>query len=204
LAWHNTDVFETALTIINLRGGNGSGKTTVHHWLIDEHNAEPMFDPPFFGGADKKANAWKIPGNDKPLYVIGKYTGGADSILFETLWTEIQGFAQHGHVFFENVLVSGGKMAWLKKRRTMPDQRWFWLTLDTPAEVCIERIYGRNGGKPINEEQIKNFNARVRMLSGWLHEEGEESYTIDHTKSIEQVHKFLELGGWDCATPHQF
>jgi len=187
--------------ILNLRGGNGSGKTTIHHWLIDNHDAEPMYDPNFFTDAVKKPNAWKLPGG---LYVIGKYTGGGDSILFDQLKTMVNGFSQHGHVFFENVLVSGSKMAWLNIRKTMSDRDWVWATLDTPADICIERIYGRNGGKPIQEDTIRGFNKRVRSLGEWLAEEGEKSVLIDHTNSIKMVHDLLEQGGWDCGTQHQW
>ena len=187
--------------ILNLRGGNGSGKTTIHHWLIDNHDAEPMFDPNFFTEAEKKANAWKLPGG---LYIIGKYTGGGDSVLFESLKSMVRGFSQEGHVFFENVLVSGSKHSWLNIRKEMSDQDWVWATLDTSPEICLERIYSRNGGKPIKEDIIIGFNKRVRSLQEWLASEGEKSYLLDHTQSIKLVHDLLTEGGWNCGTSHQW
>jgi hypothetical protein len=189
------------MTVLNLRGGNGSGKTYVHHWLIDNHESEPLYSPNFFSDTEKKPNAWKLPGG---LYLIGKYTAGADSILFQNLYAQVQAFAKEGHVFFENILVSGSKQAWLSKRRSMPDQDWVWATLDTSPETCIERIYARNGGKPIQEQTIIDFNNRIRKLATWLYDQGEVSVRIDHTDSVRQVHELLTKEGWNCGTTHQY
>ena len=186
--------------ILNLRGGNGSGKTFIHHWMIDNHDSTPLYDPNFFTDRSKKANAWSLPGG---LIIIGKYTGGADSILFDQLATAVRGFSTDHHVFFENVLVSGSKYAWLNIRKTV-DADWIWATMDTPAEVCIERIYGRNGGKPIQEDTIKAFNARVRTLGEWLKSEGEQSELIDYRNSVKQVHDLMTSGGWDCGASHEW
>jgi hypothetical protein len=188
------------MTVLNLRGGNGSGKTFVHHWLIDNHESVPLFTPNFFSDTEKKPNAWMLPGG---LFIIGKYTGGADSILFQDLYAQVQAFAQEGHVFFENILVSGSKQAWLSKRRTISSD-WIWATLDTPPELCLERIYERNGGKPIQENTIRDFNQRIRTLATWLYNQGETSVRVDHTDSVRIVHQLLTDGGWECGTTHEY
>lgn len=189
------------MTVLNLRGGNGSGKSFVHKWMIDNHDSTPLYSPNFFTRAEKKATAWKLAGD---LYLIGGYQTGADSILFNSLYAQVQAFAQHGHVFFENVLVSGSKMSWLRRRQAMPDQNWIWATLDTPPEICVQRIYNRNGGKPINEQVIIDFNCRIRALQTWFAAAGERSVLIDHRNQVREVHDLLTEGGWDCGAQHEW
>lgn len=179
--------------ILNLRGPGGSGKTYVHRHLIDAYLKRSICSPDFRGRRTRKAISHELSGG---LYVVGRYTPGADGIRFEPLMDLVRAFAPLGHVFFENVMVSGNANAWLALRREMPDQEWVWATIDTPFELCLERIYSRNGGKPIKEGVAAAHFRRVHRAHAQLEEAGEKTVWIDHTRAYDQVHEILTAGGW--------
>ncbi len=187
------------MTVLNLRGGNGSGKSTVHHWLLDNHERSPLYFGNFHSSQKQLPRVWQLPGN---LFVIGRYGPGADGIGFKPLAQMVEVLAPRGHVFFENVMVSGNITSWMPCREAIADQRWIWATLDTPIEVCLDRIQKRNGGKAVKEDAIIDHHNRSKKCHTRLADAGEETVWVDHTRSIEHVHELLTKGGWDCGTPH--
>jgi hypothetical protein len=76
----------------------------------------------------------------------------------------IHDYAQHGHVIYEGLLLSTyfGKIG-LEMQRYGRDH--IWAFLDTPIEVCIERIKARRLAagnlKPLNEN---NTRERIRPI----------------------------------------
>ena len=198
MVWHNGGV--RPMTVLNLRGGNGSGKSTVHHWLLDNHPHEELYFANFHSRQQQLPRVWELPGK---LFVIGRYGPGADGIGFKPLAQMVQSYAPGAHVFFENVMVSGNVTSWLPCRESLPDERWIWATLDTPIEVCLERIYKRNGGAVIKEGGIIDHHNRSKKCHQTLLDAGQEAVWVDHTNSIAQVHALLTEGGWDCGTSHQ-
>lgn len=178
--------------ILNLRGGGGAGKTTVFKGLIDTYLVEPLWAPNFRTKNVKKPVAWRLAGE---LFVLGRYQTGGDGIRFEPLMDMIRAFAPRGHVMFENVLVSGNVSSWLPFRREIGG-KWIWATLDTPQALCVERIYGRNGNKPIKEDVHAAHDRRVRKKVQELVDLGENSVWVDHTRSLEHVVELLKSGGW--------
>jgi predicted ABC-type ATPase len=185
--------------ICNLRGGNGSGKSTVYRWLLDNHEREEISFPNFRTANVKKPSLWRLHGD---MYMIGRWQSGADGIGFAALIDLVKTLSQRGHVFFENVLVSGNVSTFLPVRKELSDQRWIWATLDTPLETCLERIQLRNGGKPVKEGTIATHHKRVKRYAQDLIDLGEEAIWIDHTRSIEHVHSILVDAGWDCGRQH--
>ena len=188
-----------AMTVFNLRGGNGSGKSTVHHWLLDNHETKPLYFANFHSKQQQLPRVWELPGK---LFVIGRYGPGGDGIGFKPLAQMVESYAPGAHVFFENVMVSGNITTWLPCRQRLPEERWIWGTLDTPIETCLERIYNRNGGATIKEDGIIDHHNRSKKCHTKLVEAGEEAVWIDHTDSINHVHRLLTEAGWDCGTSH--
>lgn len=168
----------------------------MHRWLIDNHEKEPLFSPNFRTGHEHKPKAWRLAGD---MFIIGRYTAGADGVSFPELMDCTRAFAPVGHVFFENVMVSANISSWLPVRQQLAEHDWLWMTLDTPLETCIARIYGRNGDKPIKEGAITQHHNRVKRHAVQLAEMGERSVWIDHTRSIENVHELLMENGWKCG-----
>lgn len=190
--------------ILNLRGGNGSGKSYVHHWLLDNHEHRPLYLANFNSIHQQKPRVWQLDGiGRQPLFVIGRYQPGADGIAFKPLGDLVKAFAPHGHVFFENVMVAANISSWLPVRRALADHEWIWATLDTPLELCFERIYARNGGAPLKEPAIVAHYKRTHKCHNQLVEAGERTVMIDHERSVQQVEELLHEGGWDCCVAHR-
>jgi len=186
--------------IINVRGGHGSGKSTIGRWFIDNHKHVPLHSPNFRTDRVQKPVSFHLEGD---LFVLGRYQPGGDGIRFDPLEELIRGFAKVGHVLFENVLVSGNVPRFLRLRAEMPEIDWVWATLDTPEDLCIERIYARNGGKPIKEDTTRGHHRRVLRLAEQLEAMPDQhTVTLDHTgyNAINQVHALLVEGGWNCGT----
>lgn len=136
--------------ILNIRGTNGAGKTTLVRELmatyetVKEHNA-----------------AGKVTGyvvdSRPPLKVIGSYEnvcGGCDGIHTQQEAKDRVRAAHATHdVVFEGVLISTIFGPWLEFSKE--NGGMIWAFLDTPLEVCLERIQIRNGGKPIKTEQVQ-------------------------------------------------
>lgn len=168
------------MKFINVRGCNGSGKTTllrmlardplcrvetvrVTHEIKDPKTKEKVrtYHPP-------------IPVTYAPggVAMLGDYTPGATGTTAgcdriktqEAAKSALELIAQDADVrvvLFEGVVVStifGPWKEWAEANGGM-----LWAFLDTPLEVCLERIQTRNGGKPIKEELVAS---KWRTIAG--------------------------------------
>jgi len=125
--------------IINIRGTSGSGKSTLVRQLMDAHGpVTPLGSPKILGyqcGPD--------------LRVVGRYTnacGGCDGIKTQDeVSTRVREYAQHGHVVFEGLLVSGI----VERYRALAEELggFTFAFLNTPLEVCLERVHQRRAAK---------------------------------------------------------
>lgn len=155
--------------IVKLHGTSGSGKSTVARALMEGMEKWSILHP-----ANRKVEAYKVHRPDfvKPLYVLGPYNavcGGLDSLsdvgdhirLLET-------YGPLGHVFYEGLLGSEyyGRIG--KVSEMFGDQHIFAF-LDTPIEVCIERIKARRLAKgnlkPLNESNTRGRVAKIERLA---------------------------------------
>jgi hypothetical protein len=82
--------------------------------------------------------------------------------------------------------------------------------MDTPMEVCRERIMSRNGGrgpsgKGINDEAtVVHQWHRIRQIKERLIERNEVCYDLDWQDSYRQVLALLTQGGWDPTSTAPF
>lgn len=188
------------IKFINIRGCNGSGKTTVLRSLAKMGGAcsvvylfpgyppvrSPRAHPPKrgeFGKDEQKPLAVTLvhPQPDwRPLAFIGDYspaasaatTAGLDRVhTQEEAKGMIEAVAEFYNpiaVLFEGVVVSTIFEPWLNFSRVtllQHGEEMTWAFLDTPLEVCLQRIQARNGGQPIKEDLVADKHrtiARVR------------------------------------------
>jgi shikimate kinase len=130
--------------IYNLRGTHGSGKSTIVQQLLNKHPSTPL-------GPGKRPLGYEIrvEGLLRPLYAVGPYAtacGGCDAIQpYDTIWPRVLEYAKKGHVIFEGALisVSVGSIGLAMAAR----KDCVVLYLDTPIEVCLERIQARRAKK---------------------------------------------------------
>lgn len=135
--------------IINLRGCNGSGKTTLARSLLNPETVTEVV----LGGVKCTTDAAAEVVLIGPY--IGRKTGGCDCLPdFDTVRRTVSAAALlYQHVVFEGVVLSTVYSSWA----TFDDARGrdiVWAFLSTIPQVCLARIYVRNGGKPIKEELV--------------------------------------------------
>lgn len=159
--------------IVKLHGNSGSGKTTVARQIMS------LGDRIDLGVNPKRPEAYQvvIPYWKRPLFVLGPYTntcGGLDSV---GTWREaadlLHKYAAKGHVFYEGLLSSTYYGSFGKETERYGKDHIFAF-MDTPLEVCIQRILGRRAeagnSKPLNEDNTRNrqkpiSNVRSRCIA---------------------------------------
>lgn len=130
--------------IVNIRGCNGSGKTTVVRRFLDKLSVQPLGGKPGRpAGYQVDASPWGI---NAPVFVVGSYEnacGGADGInTQEEIADRVVKALPLGHVLVEGLLMSkssdkGHVAPILKKHGAI------FAFLDTPWDVCLERVLAR-------------------------------------------------------------
>ena len=143
--------------ILNIRGTNGSGKTHLVRRLLAEHENEVIYDQ-----TGKKIVAYNL--FNLNTFVVGRYDvscGGADTMpkpkdmtdwnSMDVVEQEVRRYAKMGNVLFEGLIVSSVDGRWFKISEELP---FTWAFLDTPMEVCRQRVGERNGGKLLKNEEL--------------------------------------------------
>lgn len=179
--------------IINVRGINGSGKSTIVKKFLEFPNS------PIFGAlGPRRPEAYEIFRSGQKgvhLYAIGPYTrntGGVDGMggswsageLVELL----EKYRRLGHVIFEGVVIStyyGAIGEWLKTN----SKNAIVVFLDTPLDVCLESIGERSGDKA----RTKTVEAKVRMLEGAHRRMIKEGIRVE---TLSRDVAFETIAGW--------
>lgn len=144
---------------INIKGCNGSGKSTVLIAMIEEEKDRMKYV--VCSPEDKKPVATYLPEWD--TVIIGTYLtacGGCDSLgntdvvkfVLSRLWKT------DSHILFEGVIVGDIKSTFyelMKAFREVHQRRISFCFMGTKLSECLARIQKRNGGKPINEELVR-------------------------------------------------
>lgn len=148
--------------LVNIRGCNGSGKSTIPIMMMNT-------DPYTF------EVVWEVDGKERviatvfPSYkwaALGHYhskCGGMDSMkttdeikaAVKALW------AVDYNLIMEGIMASTVRQTYIdlfsELRSTQPVHRDIIIfNLLPPLSVCLKRIQERNGGKPIKEEQVES------------------------------------------------
>ena len=174
--------------LVNIRGCNGAGKSTIPLSMMD----------------DPKMEVIGIEGGKRPYLTIfptygwialGTYfnkTGGLDTYrtnketrqaLFAALeYTEMD-------ILMEGVIASTIKSTYMNLFRDIQfstgkdsPRKIMVVSFIPPIEVCLERIYQRNGGKPIKEEQVYSKWRTVDRNVEYFRQHGFTSLRIDTSR----------------------
>lgn len=130
--------------IVNIRGCNGSGKTTIVRRFLEKLSVQPLGGKPGRpAGYQVDASPWGI---NAPVFVVGSYEnacGGADGInTQEEIAERVTKAHPIGHVLVEGLLMSKssdkGHVAPILKEHGA-----IFAFLDTPWDVCLERVLNR-------------------------------------------------------------
>lgn len=171
--------------IINIRGTNGSGKTTLARALITP--AATPVDLLWYDNPTKRDPARRSAvqgwGTPRGFLAVGKYStgcGGMDTIkTFDLQQAAVVAALEMRllpprHVVCEGVLASTVAGSWLE---FFQHQRSLWKNidpatrrtlvayLDTPLDLCLERIIARQRATDRGEREIKVDLVRAKVAA---------------------------------------
>jgi hypothetical protein len=210
--------------LIGIRGSSGSGKSHIGHRLVAEYKLPgpegDIYWPPNVPPIGLKTKP-KLIGHRlrNGLVVLGAYKpgvacGGLEAVAgridveFDLLLRAARRF---DHVFFESLTISRGS-----PRHTVDFARSVEVeglhsrplvlpTLDTPADLCRDRIYQRRAAsgkrftRPLNEVKTVYeahrtcHRSRERLLAAGL-----DTPLLDHERGVEAVVEMFRSGGWSA------
>jgi thymidylate kinase len=171
--------------IINIRGTSGSGKSTVVFNLMRHYKElgelyvviqgpdgfEQVSDLSHEGAAGQigyQIGKWNsnLHPYKVPLRIVGKYLtpcGGCDGIKTQDeVTSRVRRWHQQDyHVLFEGLLISTivGRWADLAESLSLERERMMFVFLNTPEEMCVERVKSRRLAKG-NNKTLDETNTR--------------------------------------------
>lgn len=135
--------------ILRIAGTFGSGKTTAMREFFNYPTEELSKDGKIMG---YRVDA----GLKAPVFIIGKYDnvcGGTDAVKTQQEIAErILKAHPHGHVLYEGALVSASGLGGAVTQAVHATGCDVYAFLDTPQEVCIERVLGRRAAAGNDKE----------------------------------------------------
>lgn len=146
--------------IVNIRGCNGSGKSSIPMSMLDDPDMY-VIEKPYNGKIKKIATVFPSYG----WVALGTYfnkTGGLDCFPDTTLtkkafWYVLRHYPDY-NLLLEGVIASTvfSTYAELFKaaKKKYPEREVYIISLLPPIENCLRRIQKRNGGKSIKEELV--------------------------------------------------
>ncbi len=181
------------MKFINVRGCNGSGKTTVLRQLVNgwtDHKWEVRLTP-YFGEHKPIPFTFGI-GNG--IAILGDYlpaqelptTAGCDRVKTQAAtknalrWAARQ--AGVNVVLFEGVVVSTIYEPWKEWAEEQGGMAWAFL--DTPLDTCLRRIQARNGGKPVKEDQVADKHRTIARVRGKALADGLVTYDLNWESAL--------------------
>ena len=173
--------------ILRIAGTNGSGKTTAMREFLSTYPTQTLL----CGGvvAGYRLDLSDV-GIAAPVLVVGRYetpSGGVDCIKTQAKIAErILEAHPLGHVLYEGAVISscgpGGQVV----RAVHPTGCDAYAFLDTPRDVCIERVKGRRLGvgnaKEFNPRNLISKFASVSRCYKNLQDGGYDVRVIDHRR----------------------
>lgn len=132
--------------VVKIGGCNGSGKTSLARAIIELSDAKP-FKPRNWRKVQAYMGLWE----GIPITVLGSYEnvcGGMDTISDKDVRFKLvkDYSALTGIVFFEG-LITGKTFGALGALSNEQRGRWLYAFMDTPFEVCVERVLARRAAK---------------------------------------------------------
>lgn len=167
--------------IINIRGTNGSGKTTIVLALMQ---GAARVTPIRGVLGPRKPEAYELVFEDiaDPVFVLGSYhlaktadgdplslgTSGCDQIQpYDLILDLLRKYAPRGHVLFEGVLVSSSYGRVGRLMEEFGPERAVMAFLDTTLEACIANVQKRRDGqgdtRPFNPH---NLTTKFNQIKG--------------------------------------
>lgn len=181
--------------VINIRGCNGSGKSTAVVRLMKRLGVKKKL-------RDSAGKVWAYKlRSEPPTYVLGRYEtacGGCDTIkTLDLVCARVWHLQQFGNVVFEGVIISTVGQRWVDLAHDCQSKFIFGI-LDTPLKRCIRRVYRRRekkgtGGtfkkKLVSDKyKVVHHGSRDILKAG-----GMDVRLLPHRKPVKTLLKWLRL-----------
>lgn len=148
--------------VVNIRGANASGKTTLaRNFLKDQLDLITTTAP---DGTKVDYQVCRVPGLSRMVTLIGRYDeskySGCDRIKSADAicWAVSQVTGSENHVLFEGFRVSKSYARFAALRNELVrehDITWLWALLHAPKELIFERAAARReDGKLIDKKEL--------------------------------------------------
>jgi hypothetical protein len=183
--------------ILRVAGTFGSGKTTAMREFLNGYPADILMSGGKIAGYRLDLSAAGI---KAPAFVVGKYDntcGGTDAIKTQAEIAEkILKAHPLGHVLYEGALVSASGLGGQVTQAVQPTGCAVYAFLDTPQDLCVERVKGRRLAAG-NEKEfdpknlIDKFESVVNCYKNLRAAGGYDVRLIDHTSPHEQLIKII-------------
>lgn len=176
--------------LVNIRGCNGAGKSTIPMSMMDDPQ---MYVQKIIGSDGKKISAVTV----FPTYkwvALGTYfnkTGGLDTLKNNdvtrmTLYAALDGFPEYD-VLMEGIMASTIRSTYIDlfheiEQHYEGELQVIVISLLPPISTCLERVYSRNGGKPIDEKAVAGKWETVRKNVAYFAEAGFDSVKVNSAK----------------------
>jgi len=174
--------------IIQLRGTSGSGKTYTARSFMECY--APDIQICDIGG---KTVAHCVYWEMQPVYLLGSYKnvcGGCDSISSQDMVCSlVRHFSQFGHVIFEGLIMSHlyARYAALADEMSEAGDVFTFAFMDTPLELCLERIVQRRitkgNYKELNPDNTIGKYESTHAVAEKLRKAGYNVVWINHKKT---------------------
>lgn len=190
-------------TVIAIKGTNGSGKSTVVRELIDRLGKQSNLR------VNGKEAGYRCKYEDGSLFVLGKYKtavcGGLDSSFSyggaaDDLLLCIDKLAPQGHVVCEGVIAitsyGFGRVTRFATKLRRKGHRMIFARIDTPAEVCVERVKQRRleagNMKPFNPEGLLHKYESILKSQEKLSQAGYDARILPHEEPLQTLLRWFE------------
>ncbi len=176
--------------VINIRGANASGKTSLARSFINNKSIEL-----FMEGRNRPVFVY-CP--DSNVLLLGSYRnkcGGCDTMVKkDTIRLLKLAWMTDCNIVFEGVIVGDNKEVdyWYMKEldKTIANRFWGFAYLMLPFEACLRRVYKRNNNKPIKEHLMRVKWKSIFRYKEWQRQQ-EDCIVIalDAIESLNDVRK---------------
>ncbi len=175
--------------IVNIRGTNGSGKSTAVTRYMEAVCVEEELKESGRTWAYRLQNG---------VFVLGRYTtacGGCDTIkTFAEVKAAVTELASHGPVLFEGVLWSTCFKPTAELAQSLPEHHFIFAMLDTPSDECLRRVLARRkqagNEKPFDPTKQQQKHVAIARAQRRLEITGFDARILPH------AHSFITIAEW--------
>jgi hypothetical protein len=176
--------------IVNLRGTNGSGKSTAVTCYMEVKRVEEELK------RSGKIWAYRLRNG---IFVLGRYTtacGGCDTIkTFADVKAGVTELASLGPVIFEGVLWSTCFKPSVELAQSLPQHHFIFAMLDTPIDECLRRVLARRkqagNQKPFDPTKQQKKHATIARVQGRLGAAGFDTRNLPNANSFTTIEEWF-------------